>query len=56
MELQAILFGLLEKFEFSPGPEGLDDIQRVPAGLMIPMKKGHWMDGIQMPLRVKVRD
>ncbi|KAJ3750230.1 cytochrome P450 [Lentinula detonsa] len=56
MELQAILFGLLENFEFSPGPEGLDDIQRVPAGLMIPMKKGHWQDGIQMPLRVRVRN
>ncbi|KAJ4486289.1 cytochrome P450 [Lentinula aciculospora] len=56
MELQAILFGLIENFEFSPGPEGLDDIQRVPAGLMIPMKKDHWMDGIQMPLRVRVRD
>ncbi|KAJ3824937.1 cytochrome P450 [Lentinula raphanica] len=56
MELQAILFGLLENFEFTPGPDGLDDIQRVPAGLMIPMRKGRWQEGIQMPLHVRVRN
>ncbi|KAE9399218.1 cytochrome P450 [Gymnopus androsaceus JB14] len=56
MELQAILFGLLEKFEFSPPPGGLDDIQRVPAGIMIPMKKNNWQEGVQMPLHVKARE
>ncbi|KAE9411101.1 cytochrome P450 [Gymnopus androsaceus JB14] len=55
MELQAILFGLLQKFEFSPPPGGLDDIQRVPAGIMIPMKKNNWQEGVQMPLHAKVR-
>ncbi|KAE9410878.1 cytochrome P450 [Gymnopus androsaceus JB14] len=56
MELQAILFGLLEKFEFSPPPGGLNDIQRVPAGLMIPMKKNNWQEGVQMPLYIKARE
>ncbi|KAE9410978.1 cytochrome P450 [Gymnopus androsaceus JB14] len=56
MELQAILFGLLENFEFSPPPGGLNDIQRVPAGLMIPMKKNNWQEGVQMPLYIKARE
>jgi len=56
MELQAILFGLLENFEFAPPPEGLDNIQRVPAGLMIPMIKNNWHKGVQMPLHVKARE
>ncbi|KAJ3778039.1 cytochrome P450 [Lentinula raphanica] len=60
MELQAILFCLLERFEFCPPPpegsfRGLEDIQRVPAGLMIPMKRGNWREGLQMPLLMKLR-
>ncbi|KAJ3935966.1 MAG: cytochrome P450 [Lentinula lateritia] len=43
MELQAILFGLTEKFEFCPPASGeLDEIQAVPFGLVIPMKKAKW--------------
>ncbi|KAJ3994670.1 cytochrome P450 [Lentinula boryana] len=56
MELQAILFGLLEKFEFCPPASGeLDEIQAVPFGLIIPMKRGKWKEGKQMPLHVKIR-
>ncbi|KAJ3750223.1 cytochrome P450 [Lentinula detonsa] len=60
MELQAILFCLLERFQFCPPPpdgsfRGLEDIQRVPAGLMIPMKRGNWRQGVQMPLLIKLR-
>ncbi|KAJ3881037.1 cytochrome P450 [Lentinula edodes] len=56
MELQAILFGLTEKFEFCPPASGvLDEIQAVPFGLIIPMKKGKWREGKQMPLLVKAR-
>ncbi|KAF5382271.1 hypothetical protein D9757_008951 [Collybiopsis confluens] len=39
-ELQALAFGLIEKFEFSPPPSGeLDEIQAVPFGLLLPMKR-----------------
>ncbi|KAJ3869041.1 cytochrome P450 [Lentinula novae-zelandiae] len=56
MELQAILFGLTEKFEFCPPASGeLDEIQAVPFGLIIPMKKAKWREGKQMPLLVKAR-
>ncbi|KAJ3786099.1 cytochrome P450 [Lentinula aff. detonsa] len=56
MELQAIMFGLLEKFEFCPPASGeLDEIQAVPFGLIIPMKRGKWKEGKQMPLHVKTR-
>ncbi|KAF8825221.1 hypothetical protein HHX47_DHR7000590 [Lentinula edodes] len=56
MELQVILFGLTEKFEFCPPASGvLDEIQADPFGLIIPMKKGKWREGKQMPLLVKAR-
>lgn len=32
---KAILFGLLENFEFAPPPEGLDNIQRVPGTYLV---------------------
>ncbi|KAJ4494835.1 cytochrome P450 [Lentinula edodes] len=56
MELQAILFGLTEKFEFcAPASGVLDEIQAVPFGVIIPLKKGKWREGKQMPLLVKAR-
>ncbi|KAE9394403.1 cytochrome P450 [Gymnopus androsaceus JB14] len=56
MELQAIIFGLLEKFEFCPPASGeLDEIQAVPVGGAVPMKKGKWEEGRQMPLLIRAR-
>ncbi|KAF9061341.1 cytochrome P450 [Rhodocollybia butyracea] len=57
MELQAILFGLLEKFEFSPPSSGeLDEIQLLPFGLITPLRKGKWHEGKQLPIFVKSRN
>ncbi|KAF9061340.1 cytochrome P450 [Rhodocollybia butyracea] len=57
MELQAIMFGLLEKFKFFPPPSGeLDEIQILPFGLIAPMRKGKWHEGRQMPIFVKSRN
>lgn len=40
MELQAIVFGLLEHLEFCPPASGeLDEIRAVPVGGVMPMKK-----------------
>ncbi|KIK66166.1 hypothetical protein GYMLUDRAFT_38690 [Collybiopsis luxurians FD-317 M1] len=56
MELQALLFGLLEKFEISPPPSGeLDEVQAVPFGLILPMKRNKWKEGKQMPILIKAR-
>jgi len=54
MELQVMLFGLVESFEFSLPPGGLD-IQRIPSILMVPMIRGRPELGVQLPLVVKQR-
>lgn len=51
--MQAILTELIENFEFI-SPSGVE-IQRLPAGLMVPMVKGKMSEGTQMPLRVSLR-
>ncbi|KIK62944.1 hypothetical protein GYMLUDRAFT_259715 [Collybiopsis luxurians FD-317 M1] len=56
IQLQALTFGLLENFEFSPPPSGeLDEIQAIPFGLIMPMKKNKWEEGKQMPLFIQTR-
>ncbi|KIK54223.1 hypothetical protein GYMLUDRAFT_177634 [Collybiopsis luxurians FD-317 M1] len=55
LELQVMLFGFLESFEFLLPPHGLD-MQRVPSILMMPMIRGRPELGTQMPLYVKQRD
>ena len=50
MEMQTILVELMDNFEFS-FPEGTQ-INRQPAGLMLPFVKGKMGDGPQMPLCV----
>jgi hypothetical protein len=54
MELQAMLFGLIETFEFRLPLGGLD-IQRIPSTLMFPMVRGRPEEGIQLPLNVTQR-
>ncbi|KZS99422.1 cytochrome P450 [Laetiporus sulphureus 93-53] len=51
LELQAILVELLERFEFGI-PAETPDIQRVPAGVMLPMIRNKMQLGSQMPLQV----
>ncbi|THU97198.1 cytochrome P450 [Dendrothele bispora CBS 962.96] len=65
MEIQSILFGLLESFEFvfptvssKSNPAKLEDeyeLQRVPLNLMIPAVKGKEFRGPAAPLKVKIR-
>ena len=52
IELQAILVGLIENFEFSLPPEKLE-ILRMPIGVMSPMVKGRLEEGVMMPLTVR---
>ncbi|KAJ3784438.1 cytochrome P450 [Lentinula aff. detonsa] len=54
MELQVMLFELIESFEFSLPSEGVD-IQRIPSILMVPMIRGKPELGVQLPLQVKQR-
>ncbi|KAJ3792293.1 cytochrome P450 [Lentinula aff. detonsa] len=54
MELQVMLFELIESFEFSLPLEGVD-IQRIPSILMVPMIRGKPELGVQLPLQVKQR-
>ncbi|KAJ3867329.1 cytochrome P450 [Lentinula novae-zelandiae] len=54
MELQVMLFELIESFEFSLPTEVLD-IQRIPSILMVPMIRGKPELGVQLPLQVKQR-
>ncbi|KAJ4470221.1 cytochrome P450, partial [Lentinula aciculospora] len=54
MELQVILFELIESFEFSLPSDGLD-IQRIPSVLMVPMIRGKPELGVQLPLQVNQR-
>ncbi|KAK0222859.1 cytochrome P450 [Armillaria nabsnona] len=51
MELQVILFELLESFKFTFPKEGID-IKRQHAGLMIPMVRDEMSKGTQMPMRL----
>ncbi|OCH89199.1 PAH-inducible cytochrome P450 monooxygenase PC-PAH 1 [Obba rivulosa] len=53
LEMQAILVELLENFEFSI-PDDKPEIQRVPAGLMVPMIRNKMHLGTQMPLKISV--
>ncbi|THU97194.1 PAH-inducible cytochrome P450 monooxygenase PC-PAH 1 [Dendrothele bispora CBS 962.96] len=65
MEMQSILFGLLESFEFvfptvpsKSNPAEVEDeyeLQRVPLSLMIPAVKGTEFRGPAAPLQVKIR-
>ncbi|KAJ4479769.1 cytochrome P450 [Lentinula edodes] len=54
MELQVMLFELIESFEFSLPTEVLD-IQRIPSILMVPIIRGKPELGVQLPLQVKQR-
>ncbi|THU99204.1 PAH-inducible cytochrome P450 monooxygenase PC-PAH 1, partial [Dendrothele bispora CBS 962.96] len=54
MEMQSILFGLLESFEFV-FPTDEYELQRVPLNLMIPAVKGKEFRGPAAPLQVKIR-
>ncbi|OCH85106.1 PAH-inducible cytochrome P450 monooxygenase PC-PAH 1 [Obba rivulosa] len=51
LEMQVILAELLENFEFSI-PDDKPEIQRLPAGLMVPMVKNKMQLGTQMPLKI----
>ncbi|EMD35307.1 hypothetical protein CERSUDRAFT_116112 [Gelatoporia subvermispora B] len=53
LEMQAILVELLENFEFAV-PDDKPEIQRVPAGLMMPMIRNKMHLGTQMPLKISV--
>ena len=50
--MQALASEILEKFEFSLPKDEVYDIQRVPAGLMIPLIRGKWNLGSVVPLCV----
>ncbi|RPD64885.1 cytochrome P450 [Lentinus tigrinus ALCF2SS1-7] len=52
IEMQALASELLEKFEFSLPKDEVYDIQRLPAGMMIPLVRGKWHLGSVMPLCV----
>ncbi|THU77200.1 cytochrome P450 [Dendrothele bispora CBS 962.96] len=54
MEIQTIAGSLLETYEFSLPPGGLD-VLRVPAGTISPMIRGQLEKGIQMPVLVSRR-
>ncbi|ESK94372.1 cytochrome p450 [Moniliophthora roreri MCA 2997] len=53
-EIQTVVSGLVEAFEFSL-PPGVE-IMRVRAGLMAPAVKGKPKEGVQMPVKIKIRD
>lgn len=52
IEMQALASEILENFEFSLPKDEVYDIQRVPAGLMIPLVRGKWNLGSVVPLCV----
>ena len=52
IEIQALSSELLEKFEFSLPTDEVYDIQRYPAGLMIPLVRGKYHLGSVVPLSV----
>ncbi|CCM03243.1 uncharacterized protein FIBRA_05368 [Fibroporia radiculosa] len=51
IELQSLLVDLIENFEIDI-PAEKPDIQRVPAGVMIPMIRNQMRLGSQMPLKL----
>lgn len=51
LEIQAVLAELLGNFEFTL-PDNKPDIQRVPAGVTIPMIRNKTQLGSQMPLKI----
>lgn len=53
--MQAIVFKMLEKYDFAIPREGLE-IQRAMGIVMIPLVKGKAHEGAQMPLLVTPRD
>jgi len=54
MEMQTVLGSLIELYDFSLPPGGLD-VLKVPAGTTSPMINGQLEKGIQMPLMVRRR-
>ncbi|KAI0826243.1 cytochrome P450 [Irpex lacteus] len=52
IEMQAILVALIENFEFSLPPTKTE-IMRMPVGLMSPMVKDRFQEGVLMPLTVR---
>ena len=52
MELQGIVFELVENFKFAPAPDV--DIRRAPASVMTPMIRGRESEGTQLPLLVSL--
>ena len=53
IEMQALTAELLENFEFAI-PDDKPEIQRVPAGLMMPMIRNKMHLGTQMPLKISI--
>lgn len=51
IEMQAIMFDLIEHFKFTLPEEKLE-VQRLPAGLMGPLVKEKMHEGLYMPLHV----
>jgi len=54
MEMQSIAVELLSQFNFAVAPDV--KIQRVPTGIMMPMKKGKMEEGVQLPLEITTID
>ena len=50
--MQALVSELVEKFEFSLPKDDVYEIQRTPAGLMVPLARGKWHLGSILPLCV----
>lgn len=55
MEMQSIVVQLVGSFYLAL-PPGDIEVERKPAGFMVPMLKGRMEEGTQMPLRVSVVD
>ncbi|ESK89570.1 cytochrome p450 [Moniliophthora roreri MCA 2997] len=53
-EIQAVVSGLVEAFEFSP-PPGVQII-RIQVGFTVPAIRGKVEEGVQMPVQIQVRD
>lgn len=50
--MQVLVSELLEKLEFPLSKDNVYELQRVPAGLMIPVVRGKWHLGSVIPLCV----